>query len=247
VSNTLILCNLLVKVRPSALGGNREHIRKLLTCRLRVDKHIVLDRLPRKTLVSPLIGYTIDFTGGLMDEADYRRREMRLKWINTVLAAFGGIGVVASIWFGLARLRHEWERQSRAIREQWRQTFYDERIAVYSRATETAGRIASLMSSGGTDEELSEAVVEFRTLFWGPMCITEGADVEKAMVKFNKGLNSNLSAAEMEQLALYLAHVCRNEAYNYYFEDKKAGSRYGPNEEVLSRMDAVISGQAVDG
>lgn len=175
--------------------------------------------------------------------SERQKADLRLKIINTILAAVGGIGVIASIWFGFAQLEQQSEAQTEAIRDQWRQTFYDQRMDIYQRATEVAARIASLMRVNGPEQEISRAVVEFRTLFWGPMAITEGADVENAMIYFNRGLSQRLPARDMEQLALYLAHVCRNEAYDYYKINRAAGpaSRYGTNEQILGEMKQILS------
>ncbi|MBD3276640.1 MAG: hypothetical protein GF372_15095 [Candidatus Marinimicrobia bacterium] len=168
--------------------------------------------------------------------------DLRLKIINTILAAVGGVGVIASIWFGFAQLEQQSRAQTEAIRDQWRQTFYDQRMEIYQRATEGTGRIASLMRMNGPEQEIKRAIMEFRSLFWGPMAITEGADVENAMVYFNRGLTQNLPARDIEQLALYLAHVCRNEAYAYYNirRSDEPASRYGANEEILEMMEKVL-------
>lgn len=130
-----------------------------------------------------------------------------------------------------------------ALREQWNKSFYDEKISIYSRATEAAGRIAALKHAGGSEEELRSALIEFRTLFWGPMCITEDPDVEEAMVKFHSGASTNIPTADFEQLALYLAHVCKNEAHSHYFNNEGPASTYGTNDKILEKMTKLIEKQ----
>ena len=165
--------------------------------------------------------------------------------------------MLASIYFGFKGLQSQWETQNRNIETQnrnietqnrnietqWRQEFYKERLRIYSRATEAAARIAALQQDADSTEangkELARAIIEFKTLFWGPMCITEGAYVEDAMLKFNTGLGKGLAAPELKQLALYLAHVCRNEAHAEYKGKKTHASVYGTNTEILDKMDVI--------
>lgn len=176
----------------------------------------------------------------VVGDSDYKRTELRLKQVNTILAVFGGLGVIASVYFGFSQLQRQSAAQTRAIEQQWNNTFYDERMKLYARATEAAGRIASLVRKESDQAEIDGAIIEFRTLFWGPMCITEGTDVESAMVKFNTGISSNAGASALEQLALRLAHVCKNETHAYYLTTDQPASRYGTNAEILSQMDDII-------
>ena len=159
--------------------------------------------------------------------------EMRLKRINTWIAAIGAVGVAASIWFGFHQLATQ-------VRQQWTAKFYDEKLSLYSRATEAAARLAALKAADGTDAELRAGTLQFRTLFWGPMCVTEGRDVEQAMLHFARGLDAKVSAKSLEQLSLYLAHVCRNEAHALYIRDARPASHYGTNEKILAAMDGLL-------
>ncbi len=162
--------------------------------------------------------------------------ELRLKRINTWIAAIGAIGVAATIWFGFRRLAVEAQAQTNAVQQQWATHFYDEKLSLYARATETAAKIAALKSKEAKDTDLQGAITEFRILFWGPMCVTEGQDVEKAMVYFAAALDSAASGKDLQQLSLFLAHVCRNEAHELYVRDGHAASHYGTNDTILERM-----------
>jgi hypothetical protein len=178
-----------------------------------------------------------------MNDIDYKEKEYRLKLVNTLFAILGAIGVIASIIIGFAQLNQATSAQTEAIEQQWNSSFYDERIRIYTRATEAAGEIASLVrmkeSDTGNvpDDEINSAIVDFRKLFWGPMCITEGEDVSKAMVKFNEGLDRKVDARTLEQLALRLAHICKNETYAYYLGMDSAVSRLGSNDRILFQME----------
>ena len=175
----------------------------------------------------------------LMNKITPEDEELRLKRINTWIAGVGALGVAASIWFGFRQLAAQAEAQTDAIRQQWATHFYDEKLSLYAKATETAAKIAALKSQGATDAEMQEIVTQFRILFWGPMCVTEGPDVEKAMVLFGAGLDSSIPAKDLQQLSLYLAHVCRNEAHALYVRDGKPASHYGANDKILPLMKAL--------
>jgi hypothetical protein len=175
-----------------------------------------------------------------MTDTENRRSDFILKLANTFIAAFGALGVVASIFFGFSQLEQQSAAQTEAIKEQWNSTFYDERIKLYTRATEAAARIASLKHMNAPAKAIDTAIIEFRNLFWGPMCITEGPEVESAMVKFNIGLSKGANAEVLQQLALLLAHVCKNETYAYYLKTDEIASVYGSNREILTQMDDLI-------
>lgn len=161
------------------------------------------------------------------------KTELRFKIINTGIATLGGLGMIVSIWFGFHQLSLDAESQRR-------QTFFDERMEVYSRATEAAAHIAALKRADDEHSQYSEAVIDFQTLFWGPMAITEGKEVEAAMFLFNEGIKNNLGAEALEQLALHLAHICRNEAHAHYFDEDAPASRYGSSEEILEKMEGYL-------
>jgi hypothetical protein len=151
-----------------------------------------------------------------MTEEQYRIQDWRLKRIGTLIAAIGGVGVIASIWFGFSQLVSQSKVQTATIQDQWSRKFYDERLTAYSRATEAAARIAALKSAGAPEIQTGDAKLQFKTLFWGPMCITESEDVEAAMVLFQTAVDAGASAEQLEQLSLRLAWICGNETHASY-------------------------------
>ncbi len=168
-----------------------------------------------------------------MDSEHYRKRELQTKYLSIFVATIGALGVIISVITGL-------QSQTDAINNQWNQKFYEEKIALYIRATELAGRIANLKENDMNVKRILQAtIVDFRSLYWGPMAIVEKPDVEAAMVNFNKGLKMDISVGKLKQLALYLSHVCKNEVNAEFNTDIKQ-SRYGDNEDLLKRMREIL-------
>lgn len=175
-----------------------------------------------------------------MTEEEFRLADIRSKRWNTWIALAGAIGVVLSILVGFSQVTAQSEAQVTALNQQWKQQFYRERLELYRRATETAARIATLKTTNASTEQLDGSMREFYTLFWGPMAMTEEAAVESAMVKFKAGLDRNLDGRTLQTLALYLAHVARNETNSAYLEGQSASSGYGTNAEILSKMAKLV-------
>jgi len=180
-----------------------------------------------------------------MNEDKYRAREARLKILNTMIAAIGTLAVIGSIWIGLKSVAASSQAQATAINDQWGQRFYDERLLIYARATEAASRIAALTTFGGSKLELKDARLEFQVLYWGPMCITEGVDMEAAMVIFGDALDKSMDGPTLEYLAQRLAHVARNEMHATFPGVDSSVSKFGDSEEILRDMHTKL-GQGTD-
>jgi len=133
--------------------------------------------------------------------------------------------------------------QRQTLEDEWRQRFFDNQISIYRDVVETAGRIA-VLSRNRDDPRMKAELEEFLTQFWGQMCIVEGSDVERAMILFKSGVEKQLPAEKIEQLALNLAHVCRNETNTRYFltsdEISKRKSSRGTNEQLLEKMKTLV-------
>ncbi len=171
-----------------------------------------------------------------MTEEEYRRADIRAKNWQNVTAIVGAVAVVVSILIGLGQIVGQTKAQADAINNQWKQQFYEERLILYRRATEAAGRVAALKVAGAGGEEAESAWIEFRTLYWGPMGMTEGPDVERAMVFFNNAVEKDKDADTLQQLALRLAHVAKNETSSVYLGERGSVSHYGSNEAILAQM-----------
>lgn len=174
-----------------------------------------------------------------MNDKTPTEKELTLKQINTGIAAVGAAGVIASIWFGIREIRSQAQAQLQAtnaqtqsIEEQWAHRFFDEKLAIYTRATEAAARLATSKASGAP---IAEHISQFQTLYWGPMCITEGDDVQEAMVLFLRATQTNATSQQLQTLSRDLARICRNEARTHYL--RKAGL---PKE--TERSDYILEG-----
>jgi hypothetical protein len=173
-----------------------------------------------------------------MTEEHHRIHDLRLKRFNTLVATIGALGVIASIYFGFQQLASQSKEQTQAIEDQWQQKYYDETLSIYLRATETAARIASLESDGAPQSQIEDAKLQFKTLYWGPMCVAESDDVESAMILFQRGIDDGVKPEQLEQLSLLLAHVCSNEIHTLY-HPKDANSHYGLNSKILEEMNTL--------
>ena len=176
-----------------------------------------------------------------MTENEHQTQELRLKRIDTFIAAFGAVGVVASIWIGFSGLTSQSREQTTALKNEWSRKFYDEKLALYSQATEAAAKLATLKSKGAPENQIEDAKMQFKILYWGPMCVTEGNDVESAMVLFQRGVDAGATPQQLEQLSLLLAHVCKNEAHLLYLPTEGVASKFGPSPQILQQMEKIVT------
>ena len=160
-------------------------------------------------------------------------KEITIKIINLIVSVLGVIGVITSIYFGL-------KSKTNAINNQWWQEFYKQKMNVYLRASEVASKIAYLKLNNIESTELSERILEFNTLYGGPMAIMEETEVEAAMVIYRKALKKDLSPEKLIDLALYLSHVLRNESRSTFL-DEEANSHYGSNDKIIATMKNILN------
>ena len=177
------------------------------------------------------------------------------RWIRalgtsaTVLTA---IAVFTGVWFGfreVSALSNQLELQTEQLRlqrvaleEEWKQKFFDNQIEIYSEVAAVAGKIAAL-GNAASDEDRAKYKLEFSALFWGKMCIVEGADVEQAMIFFKRGLDKNIKSEKLEQLAVNLVHVCRNETKQRYFPAEQPKAELDDNNQIIARMQKIADGE----
>ncbi|MEM9022406.1 MAG: hypothetical protein AAGB22_01600 [Bacteroidota bacterium] len=148
---------------------------------------------------------------------------------EVVINALGVLLVAGTIYFGL-------RSQSEAINNQWGQEFYKQKMQVYLQAAEVTSQIAYLKAQDTLQAALDEKIMAFNTLYFGPMAIMEESSVEAAMVMYKRALDEDLPADVLEQLALYLSHVLRNDSRAMYLQETQPSSPYGTNEELLEAM-----------
>ncbi len=130
---------------------------------------------------------------------------------------------VSGFWFGVWQYysqKSDVEAQrSEDLRREAAKPFWDTQLRLYVKASEAAATIAT------SDDEAtrSSAEAQFWILYWGPLSCVEDvgleekskADVEAAMVKFGKYLNTqpkgDRKPDELKTLSLALAHAMRDE------------------------------------
>jgi hypothetical protein len=114
----------------------------------------------------------------------------------------------AGFVFAIAKFAAEKQRE-------FKKRFFEEQLRTYSEAVDNASCITLYPQDS---EEYKKAVLNFKRLFWGKMCIVEDRNVESAMVKFDTSLKqyefSNTEKEEnriiLQDACLVLAHTCRN-------------------------------------
>jgi len=87
-----------------------------------------------------------------------------------------------------------------------KQPFLSKRLELYSEATSCAAVIAV----GKDETRITMATEKFWKLYWGPMALVEDSRVESAMVEFGKALTKPESSDQLKDLAIHLAHSCRD-------------------------------------
>lgn len=102
------------------------------------------------------------------------------------------------------------------------------RNEAFAQATKTASAIAT--SSDLNAVEAKEAVDSFWKLYWGELARFEGPDVETAMVRFGRALQTWQATGEkpdeMAQLSLAVSHACQNEIDAYDKQMDELRNRY---------------------
>jgi hypothetical protein len=127
-------------------------------------------------------------------------------WIDLVAALL----VLAGLIFGVVRYSQEKKRD-------FQRRFFEQQLAIYRQAVEYAAVIATHPKRTPT---VDSAILKFKTLYWGEMCLVEDREVEKSMRKFmrvlscyekdNDPLNDIQIQETLEHFAMVLAHTCRN-------------------------------------
>ena len=129
-----------------------------------------------------------------------------LNEINTWLATLSVLGVVVTFAWGVFQYIRNEKRQTENRRIEATKPFLERQLKLYTEATQAVATIAT--SDDATEKE--SALKRFWALFWGELALVEDSNVEAAMVQLGKGLESNSSREELQQLSLQLAHACRD-------------------------------------
>lgn len=114
------------------------------------------------------------------------------------------IAALAFFWGIIQYFRAEKDKRE-TRRLEAKKPFLELQLKLYSDICHTAAVIVSSNLS-----ENSEVERQFYELFWGRMPLVEDAEVESAMIEFEKALTKPRDSIELQKLSLKLAHSCRN-------------------------------------
>lgn len=126
--------------------------------------------------------------------------------IETSVKVLSILGAVATFGWGVFQFTATQQQQSETRRIEATKPFLERQLALYTEVTQLASTIATTSDTKKKDKALDR----FWSLYWGELALVEDAFVEGAMVKLGDALRNKASDDELKQLALDLAHACRN-------------------------------------
>ena len=132
---------------------------------------------------------------------------------TTIGLLFGGVYSLVEYWDGRERALLEQEQQRVVLQSQNEATRLAAREAFANKHLETcseAARLAATIATS-TGKERTTATQSFLVLYWGPLGVVEGSDVEASMVQFGNCLDERCAESQLRKLSLDLAHACRKE------------------------------------
>jgi hypothetical protein len=132
--------------------------------------------------------------------------ETLIKWVSALVAVGGLVWGVTSF---LITSRIQAETQQLEARK----PFLERQLTLYTEATQNA----AILATSSDADAIEQASQRFWELYWGELAMVENGGlnakeggVESAMVAFGQCLNKACSQAELQPLALRLAHACRD-------------------------------------
>jgi hypothetical protein len=134
------------------------------------------------------------------------------EWLK-LLSAAGALGTFFwGVWVwqdqsrrSLEQQRLEAARNAETRRIESTRPFLERQLKLYTEATQIASAIATTKDS----PERSKALQRFWQLYYGELALVENKEVEAAMVRLGRALQSGASAELLRGLSLQLAHRCR--------------------------------------
>lgn len=107
----------------------------------------------------------------------------------------------------LVRAEAEAQQTAETRRIEATRPYLNRQLELYIEATRVTATIATSTDS----EEIETAKKRFEELFWGELALVERDEVALAMVSFREALDAHEGQDTLAQLALSLAHTCRDE------------------------------------
>jgi hypothetical protein len=125
-----------------------------------------------------------------------------------MISLLAQILIFAGFIFAIIKFAVEKQRE-------FKKRFFEEQLRTYTEVVDNASCITLYQQDS---EEYKKAVLNFKRLFWGKMCIVEDRNVESAMVSFSSSLKQYESSSTdkeenkiiLQDAGLVLAHTCRN-------------------------------------
>lgn len=136
------------------------------------------------------------------------------------------LGAVITFAWGVFQYIQTQNQQSQTRRIEATKPFLERQLALYTEATQLASTIATTADTKKKEQSLDR----FWSIYWGELALVEDAFVEGAMVKFGEALRSKASDDEVKQLALGLAHACRNSLARSWGVDAWQSPHWWKNE-----------------
>lgn len=116
------------------------------------------------------------------------------------------LGAVVTFAWGVIQFTTNQRQQSETRRIEATKPFLERQLILYTKATQ----LASTISATSDPKKKDQSVEEFWSIYWGELALVEDAFVEGAIVNFGDALRKKSNDEEIKQLALKLAHACRN-------------------------------------
>ena len=126
--------------------------------------------------------------------------------IETTVKIVSTLVAVATFAWGVIQFTASQAQQAETRRIEATKPFLERQLAMYTEAT----RLASTIATTSDEKKKAEALDRYWSLYWGELALVEDARVEGAMVKFGEALNAKADPEKIRNLALALAHTCRD-------------------------------------
>ena len=145
--------------------------------------------------------------------SDYERSkfEITLKIISPILAiavfVWGIYTYIDTSEKQLAAQIAEAERNAATRRIEATMPYLEKQLDLYTETTQ----VTAIIATSKDQEEIKIATNRFNELYWGELAMVERDEVAKAMIAFRKALDDNKIQSELANLALKVAHACRDE------------------------------------
>jgi len=145
--------------------------------------------------------------------SDYERSkfEVTLKILSPILAiavfVWGIYTYLDTSEKQLAAQIAEAERNAATRRIEATMPYLEKQLDLYTEATQ----VTAIIATSKVQEEIRIAIKRFNELYWGELAMVERDEVAKAMIAFRNALDNGKEQKELANLALKLAHACRDE------------------------------------